>query len=63
VRQGWVLADAARFFFPISIMTDDTLRRRDELLIDDTLNPTLRRVLIDVGDDLRRRIESIRRFS
>jgi aminopeptidase N len=63
VRQGWVLADAARFFFPISIMTDDTLRRRDELLTDDTLNPTLRRVLIDVGDDLRRRIESIRRFS
>jgi aminopeptidase N len=63
VRQGWVLGDAARFFFPISIMTDDTLHRRDELLTDDSLNPTLRRVLLDAGDDLRRRIESIRRYS
>ncbi|HET6168158.1 MAG TPA: aminopeptidase N [Marmoricola sp.] len=63
VRQGWVLGDAARFFFPISVMTDDTLRRRDELIADGSLNPTLRRVLVDAGDDLRRRLETIRRYS
>ncbi len=63
VRSGWVLGDAARFFFPISVMTDDTLARRDQLLADESLNPTLRRVLMDAGDDLRRRIETVRRYS
>jgi aminopeptidase N len=63
VREGWVLGDAARFFFPITITTDDTLRRAEALLSAPGLNPTLRRVLVDAGDELRRRLACIRRYS
>ena len=63
VREGWVLADAARWFFPITVMSEDTLRRADVLADDPALNPTLRRVLVDTGDELRRRLACIRRYS
>ncbi|HEX7716566.1 MAG TPA: ERAP1-like C-terminal domain-containing protein, partial [Marmoricola sp.] len=63
VREGWVLGDAARWFFPITVTTDDTLRRADALLGEETLDPTLRRVLVDAGDELRRRLECLRRYS
>jgi aminopeptidase N len=62
VREGWVLGDAARFFFPITTTTEDTLRRTDALLAAPDLNPTLRRVLVDAGDEVRRRLACIRRY-
>jgi len=62
VREGWVLGDAARFFYPITLTTDETLRRTDDLLADPDLNPTLRRVLVDAGDEVRRRLACIRRY-
>jgi aminopeptidase N len=63
VREGWVLGDAARFFFPITVTTDDTLQRTETLLTDPGLNPTLRRVLVDAGDEVRRRLACLRRYS
>ena len=62
VREGWVLGDAARFFFPITFTTEETLRRTDALLAAGDLNPTLRRVLVDAGDEVRRRLACIRRY-
>ena len=62
VREGWVLGDAARFFFPITVTSEDTLRRTEALLADPALNPTLRRVLVDAGDEIRRRLACIRRY-
>ena len=62
VREGWVLGDAARFFFPITVTSEDTLRRTERLLADPDLNPTLRRVLVDAGDEVRRRLACIRRY-
>jgi aminopeptidase N len=63
VREGWVLGDAARWFFPITVTTDDTLQRTETLLAEPTLNPTLRRVLVDAGDEVRRRLECLRRYA
>jgi aminopeptidase N len=63
VREGWLLGDAARFFFPITLTTEDTLRRTEHALAEPTLNPTLRRVLVDAGDEVGRRLACIRRYS
>ena len=46
VREGWLLGDAARWFFPITVTSADTLRRTEALLAEPDLNPTLRRVLV-----------------
>jgi aminopeptidase N len=63
VREGWLLGDAARWFYPITVTTDDTLARNDALLAGSSLNPTLRRVLVDTGDEIRRRLACLRRYS
>jgi aminopeptidase N len=63
VRAGWGLADAARFFYPITMTSPDTLARTDALLANSTLNPSLRRVLVDAGDEIRCRLESLRRYA
>jgi len=62
VREGWLLGDAARFFFPITITTQDTVERTERALADPTLNPTLRRVLVDAGDEVRRRLSTRARY-
>jgi aminopeptidase N len=56
VRQGWVLADAAHAYFPMTSLTDKTLARARELIDADGLDPSLRRAIIDRLDDLVRRI-------
>ncbi len=56
VRAGWGLAGAAHFFFPMTALDPQTLVRVESLVADDTLNPALRRVLIDDGDQLHRRL-------
>jgi aminopeptidase N len=63
VREGWLLGDAARFFFPITVTTEDTLARTEQALADPALNPTLRRVLVDAGDEVRRRLACLARYS
>jgi aminopeptidase N len=63
VRAGWSLASAAQFFFPITVTTADTLARSDALIAEPDLNPSLRRVLVDAGDELRCRLESRRRYA
>jgi aminopeptidase N len=62
VREGWGLADAAVFFYPITITTEETLRRTEALVADPALNPSLRRKLVDAGDEVRCRLEAIRRY-
>jgi hypothetical protein len=51
-----VLADAAIFFFPMTATSPDTLRRTEALLEEPELNASLRRVLLDAGDELRCRL-------
>jgi aminopeptidase N len=63
IRAGWGLADAAVFFYPITIVTEETLRRTDALVADPALNPTLRRKLVDAGDEVRCRLETLRRYA
>jgi aminopeptidase N len=62
VRAGWGLADAALFYYPITVVEDDTLARTEALLADPELNPSIRRVLVDAGDELRGRLACRRRY-
>ena len=55
-RSGWLLAEAACWFFPLTSLTDETVARTEDLTGDTTLDPSLRRQLAIMGDELRRRI-------
>jgi len=63
VRAGWGLADAALFFYPITVAAPAVLDRTDELIADPGLNPSLRRVLVDSGDELRCRLRARERYA
>jgi aminopeptidase N len=54
VRSGWVLADAARDFFPRLAVDRATAERAQALVSDDSLDLSLRRALVDSADDLER---------
>jgi aminopeptidase N len=54
VRSGWVLADAARDFFPRLAVDRRTVERARELIDDDGLDSSLRRALVDSSDELSR---------
>jgi len=54
VRSGWVLADAARDFFPRLAVDRATVARAQGLATDDSLDLSLRRALVDSADDLER---------
>jgi aminopeptidase N len=56
VRSGWVLADAARWFFPLIFDTAETLERARELIARDDFDAAMRRRVIDLADELERRI-------
>jgi aminopeptidase N len=56
VRAGWSLGETATVFFPITAMTPEVVERATRLLADESLDPTLRRVVADGADRLRRRI-------
>jgi aminopeptidase N len=56
VRSGWVLADAAADFFPTRADESDVIARATELLGDVSLEPSLRRRLVDATDDARVRL-------
>jgi aminopeptidase N len=63
VRRGWGLADAAVWFYPITVTTADTLARTEMLIDDPALDPSLRRKLVDAGDELRCRLEARARYA
>ena len=54
VHSGWVLADAAREFFPRLSLRQQTIDAAHHVLDDETLDLSLRRALVDKADDLRR---------
>ncbi|HEX6247555.1 MAG TPA: aminopeptidase N [Nocardioidaceae bacterium] len=62
IRSGWVLADAAREFFPRLAVTDETVARTAALAADASLEPSLRRALVDSGDDLSRALRARKRY-
>ncbi|RNL79313.1 aminopeptidase N [Nocardioides marmorisolisilvae] len=62
VRAGWGLADGARFFYPITELDQDVVDRTDALIADQQLNASIRRVLVDAGDELRSRLRAVERY-
>ncbi len=62
IRAGWGLADAALFFYPITAVAGETLARTDALIADPALNASMRRVLVDAGDDMRSRLRARERY-
>ena len=56
VRSGWVLADAAMWFFPLVFETTDTLERARELIGREDFDLAMRRRVVDLADELERRI-------
>ncbi|MFC6285301.1 aminopeptidase N [Nocardioides sp. GCM10027113] len=55
-RAGWLLADAAEAFFPITSLRDDTLARARALVAAPGLEASLRRKVVDLADELERRL-------
>ncbi|MBO9521114.1 MAG: aminopeptidase N [Nocardioidaceae bacterium] len=62
VRAGWGLADAAHYFFPITVVSPETLALADEVLAGEGLNRSLRRMLVDAADELRCRLTARARY-
>ena len=62
VRAGWMLADAARDFFPRLAVDRQTVRRAEDLAADDSLDHSLRRAVVDSADDLARAVRARETF-
>jgi aminopeptidase N len=62
VRSGWVLAESAGEFFPLTSLTDATLERARALLEDESVDAGIRRQLVDRTDELERRLAVTRTF-
>jgi aminopeptidase N len=62
VRSGWVLADAAGDFFPLTSVTRETVDRALALAGDEGLERSIRRRLVDQADELERRLAVKRAF-
>jgi aminopeptidase N len=60
VRSGWVLADAAQAFFPVTFDDEETLAKARALLDRDDFDPSMRRRVVDLADEVEHRI-AIRR--
>jgi aminopeptidase N len=58
IRSGWVLAEAARDFFPRLAVDRTTVDRAQSLADRESLDASLRRVLVDSADDLARALRS-----
>ena len=55
-RSGWLLADAACWFFPLTSLNEGTVDAAEDLARDESLDASLRRQLRIMADELRRRI-------
>jgi aminopeptidase N len=62
VRSGWVLAEAAQFFFPVTSLTEETLASSRALVDLDGLDPSIRRRVVDLTDELERRLAVARAY-
>jgi aminopeptidase N len=62
VHSGWVLADAARGFFPRLSLQRSTVHVAERVLGDASLDLSVRRVLVDETDDLRRYLRARETF-
>ncbi|MFN8196191.1 MAG: aminopeptidase N [Nocardioidaceae bacterium] len=62
VRSGWVLAESAGDFFPITCLTESTVAAARALVTDTTIDAGIRRQLVDRTDELERRIATARAF-
>ncbi|MFC4785130.1 aminopeptidase N [Nocardioides sp. MAHUQ-72] len=60
VRSGWVLAEAAQFFFPTTSLTEETVEKARALIALEGLDPSIQRRAVDLTDELERRL-AIRR--
>ncbi|GAB3789055.1 aminopeptidase N [Nocardioides ungokensis] len=62
VRSGWVLADAAQDFFPTTSLTEETVARARALIDLEGLDASIRRRVVDLTDELERRLAIRRAF-
>jgi len=62
VRSGWMLADAAQYFFPVTSLDEEALGRAQALVADPSLDLSLRRRLADEADQLERLLAVRRAF-
>ncbi|MCB0906701.1 MAG: ERAP1-like C-terminal domain-containing protein, partial [Nocardioidaceae bacterium] len=62
VRQGWVLAESAGEFFPITAVSEATLERARALLADESVDPGIRRMVVDQTDAVERRLRIRKAF-
>jgi aminopeptidase N len=62
VRSGWMLADAAQYFFPATSLEESTLARARALIAYGDLDLSLRRRLSDEADALERLLAVRRAF-
>ncbi len=62
LRSGWVLADAARAFYPRMAVRKETVAAAEAVLGDDSLDLSLRRAVVDETDDLARAIRARETF-
>ena len=58
-RQGWALAEVVELSFPYVHADPETLALADRTLDDATLDPALRRSLVDATDQLRRAVTAM----
>ncbi|PRZ43132.1 membrane alanyl aminopeptidase [Antricoccus suffuscus] len=63
VRSGWVLADAAGWFFPITSLSPGTLDQCRALIQTEGLEGSLRRTVVDMTDELERRLAVRERYA
>ncbi len=62
VHSGWVLADVAEAFFPMTALDAPTVERAEALIAREGLDLSIRRKLVDCADELRRRMAVLERF-
>ncbi len=62
VRSGWILADAARDFFPRLSVSQTTVERGHALAGQESLDLSLRRALVDSTDELERALRTREAF-
>ncbi len=61
-HSGWVLADVAEAFFPLTSLDDTTVARAHELIARPDLDASLRRRVVDTTDELEHRLAVTRTF-